>query len=592
MAKLILYQAKSPYQGDVTKNCALTGKEVDNNFIGLKGEDIDKIFLDEETKKLTFTRMKDGLKNCNGEVVDAKIEVDLTALEYVVGYEYDAGTIKILYSNGKTASMTPEAFGMAVATDVTIDGNGTRSKPLSISQSWRTGHYQPVKGVVDTTEGESLPATKQVIGDGYVTKEIKSRFGLLYNSDEALAIDGMLKAENSQWRVPTKADWDKLLNCLEDCDAHKNHQLRSESPVDARGMNLGYVAGWKAKSLDNANADYWKTGGTTNGDEMRIYPTGSFGMDGEYFGFGEYGQFWTVTEGDMSCRNFYSKRFTDNSGKVTQIEAMPSERLSIRLVKDFYGDNYYQFEDILGKYYETKFFGCDDESGQIWMMVNLDLSKNGIGEPIPESATTATTVETAYYINRWDGRSWERHELLEGESFVLLDEEDCSNMIEYRIECGELVDNQGNIEQAIEELKEALEDEIEAREEGDAEIMSALTETAETLSERIDTEEAARMDMDDQIWSAITEMQEAHENLQGEVDNIEAAVGLNEDGTFAPMSGTNYLDAAESVQDEIKTIDTLIGTPDDVPGNIDIMTIYKYINASNDYGYINQPNGQ
>ena len=41
MAKLILYQAKSPYPGDVTKNCALTGKEVDNNFLNLKGEDIE-----------------------------------------------------------------------------------------------------------------------------------------------------------------------------------------------------------------------------------------------------------------------------------------------------------------------------------------------------------------------------------------------------------------------------------------------------------------------------------------------------------------------------------------------------------------------
>ena len=591
MAKLILYQAKSPYQGDVTKNCALTGKEVDNNFIGLKGEDIDKIFLDEETKKLTFTRLKDGLRGCNGEVVSAKMEVDLTALEYVIGYEYDAGTIKILYSNGKTASMTPEAFGMAVATDTTIDGNGTKSKPLSLGQSWRTGHYQPVKDVIDVTEGEELPKKDNVIGDGYVTKEIKSKFGLLYNSDEANRINGILADDNSEWRVPTKDDWDKLLNCLEDCDAHKNHNLRSESEVDANGMKLGYVAGWKAKSVDTPEADYWTCGGTTNAGELRVYPTGSYGIEGNYYGFGDYAQFWSLTQGDIKCCNFYSKKFTDLSGKVTQIESMGSERLAIRLVKDFYGDNYYQFEDIHGKLYETKFFGCDEESGQIWMMANLDLNEGGLGRAIPEDVTSAITVETAYYLNRWDGERWERHELLEGESFVVLDEEDCSGMTEYRIECGELVDNQGNIEKEIDDLKKALEDEIEARENGDAEIMSALTETAETLTERIDTEEAARMDMDNQIWSAITEMQEAHEELQGEVDNIEAAVGLNEDGTFAPMSGTNYLDGAESVQNEINIIDTLIGTPEDVPGNVDILTIFKYINASNDYGYTKYPMG-
>ena len=95
MAKLILYQAKSPYPGDITKNCALTGKEVDNNFLNLKGEDIETIYLDEETKKLTFVRFKDGLKNCNGETIEARIEVDLTALEYVTGYKYEDGVIKI-----------------------------------------------------------------------------------------------------------------------------------------------------------------------------------------------------------------------------------------------------------------------------------------------------------------------------------------------------------------------------------------------------------------------------------------------------------------------------------------------------------------
>ena len=613
MAKLILYQAKSPYQGDVTKNCALTGKEVDNNFLNLKGEDIDKIYLDEETKKLTFTRMKNGLKNCNGEIIDAQIEVDLTALEYVVGYEYDAGTIKILYSNGKTATMTPEAFGMAVATDSTIDGNGTLSKPLSIGQAYRTGHYQPVKGIIDASQGEELPKKDLRLGDGYVTKEIKSKFGLLYSSDEAIAVDGILKADNSEWRVPTKADWDKLLNCLEDCDSHKNHQLRSESEIDARGMNLGWVAGWKAKSIDTPETDFWTCGGTTNGGELRIYPTGYYGMNGNYTGFGDFAQFWSITVGDMSCRNFYTKRFTDLSGKVTQIEEMPATRLSIRLVKDFYGDNYYQFEDIHGKTYETKFFGCDEESGQIWTMANLDLNERGMGEPIPEDVTSAVTVETAYYINRWSGNAWERHELLEGESFVLLDEDDCSVMAEYRIECGELVDHNAILEGEIQQLREDLENEIEARENADNEIMSALTETAETLTERIDTEEAARQEGDDMLWSGLTETAAtlsdaiadevaARELLQDEVDEIENAVGLNEDGTFEPFDNSNYLNDAESVQEEIKTLDKFIGVASDVPENTSMTpaqlvqggdyTLFQYINASSDFGYIIYPNGK
>ena len=210
MAKLILYQAKSPYPGDITKNCALTGKEVDNNFLNLKGEDIEKIYLDEETKKLTFTRFKNGLKNCNGETIDAEIEIDLTALEYVTGYKYENGVIKIVYSNGKTAEMPMEAFGIAVATDSTISGNGSRSNPLSISQAMRTGQYQPVNGVIDIAGGERLPQDA-VNGEGYVTHEVKSDFGLFYTSDQALKLQHILMLENSEWRVPTKNDWDTLL---------------------------------------------------------------------------------------------------------------------------------------------------------------------------------------------------------------------------------------------------------------------------------------------------------------------------------------------------------------------------------------------
>ena len=59
---------------------------------------------------------------------------------------------------------------MAVATDHTISGNGTKAKPLSIAQAIRTGQYQPVNGFVNLAEGEKLP--KDVAnGEGYITKD-------------------------------------------------------------------------------------------------------------------------------------------------------------------------------------------------------------------------------------------------------------------------------------------------------------------------------------------------------------------------------------------------------------------------------------
>ena len=506
MAKLILYQAKSPYPGDITKNCALTGKEVDNNFLNLKGEDIETIYLDEETKKLTFVRFKDGLKNCNGETIDARIEVDLTALEYVTGYKYEDGVIKITYSNGKTTEMSIEAFGMAVATDSTISGNGSKSKPLSISQAMRTGQYQPVNGVVDIANGETLPRDV-ANGEGYITREIKSDFGMFYTSDQALLLDGLLRMENSEWRVPTKKDWDTLLNYLEECDRYKNHSLRSESDIDARGMKLGNLAGFKAKSLDTPEADYWISGGTNNGDVLRIYPTGSFSaLSGAYSGFGKHAHFWTLTEGDISCRNFYSKKFNDCVGTVTQIEEMPAAKLTIRLVKNFLGDNYHQFEEIHGRMYETKLFASEsEECNQVWTMVNVDISdidRDLLPTPMPEDATTAITTDFAYYVNRWNGYEWDKHEMVEGDCVVIVPSGNCEAMAEYRLECGELVNRDDYWQSQIDEARELIDEISGATQELRTDVDELINATQE-LSDRLDQEILDRQSGDTEIWETM-----------------------------------------------------------------------------------------
>lgn len=682
MAKLILYQAKSPYPGDITKNCALTGKEVDNNFLNLKGEDIKTIYLDEETKKLTFVRFKDGLKNCNGETIESRMEIDLTELEYVTGYKYEDGVIKITYSNGKTAVMPIEAFGMAVATDSTISGNGSRSNPLSISQAMRTGQYQPVLDFIDMTEGENLPKDA-VDGDGYVTREVKSDFGMFYNADQALLLDGILKMENSEWRVPSKKDWDKLLNYLEDCDKYKNHSLRSETDLDARGMILGNLAGWKSKSTGE---DYWDGGELSNAGFLRVYPTGSFSaLTGAYSGFGNHAHFWTVTEGDMSCRNFYSKKFVDLKGTVTQIEAMPDMKLTIRLVKDFIGDNYHKFEDIHGRVYETKLVASEsEECNQVWTMVNVDISDvehDLVPTPIPESATSAITKEYAYYINRWDGRKWDKHEMVEGDCVVLLSKDkaydDESRVDEYRLErdlegnlylknmdefwqnqidelssaiteireqveelsgatddlreivgdglsgitlTDAIIDLRDDLEaeisartEADEELWEALSAETQAREEGDEKLHDMITaetqareEADEELHDMITAETQAREEADQELWDALNETADTLYNMiTAETQAREEADDELWDALSAETQARIEKDdeLQQEIDDEVSArteadqeIKDSIGLPSDLPlkaaveytdddfKNGDI-TVFGFINASNDYGY-------
>lgn len=47
-------------------------------------------------------------------------------------------------------------------------------------------------------------------------------------------------------------------------------------------------------------------------------------------------------------------------------------------------------------------------------------------------------------------------------------------------------------------------------------------------------------------------------NNQAEVDAIEASVGINSDGSYTAPSGTNYIDSAASVRDEIVKLDTQV----------------------------------
>ena len=639
MAKLILYQAKSPYPGDVTKNCALTGKEVDNNFLNLKGEDIKRIYLDEETKVLTFTRFKDGLKNCNGERIDAEIEIDLTQLEYVTGYKYEDGVIKITYSNGKTAEMPVEAFGMAVATDSTIDGTGTLGDPLSISQAVRTGQYQPANGIIDVAGGERLPESGMRLGEGYVTREIRSEFGMFYTSDQALKLQEILMLENSEWRVPSKGDWDVLLNYLEDCDKYKNHSLRSRSDIDARGMKLGNLAGFRAKSLDTDDADYWRQCGRNNGDELRIYPTGSFSaLSGKYSGFGDDAQFWTLTEGDMSCRNFYSKKFVDCVGTVTQIEEMPAAKLTIRLVKDFIGNNYHQFEEIHGRMYETALFASeDDECRQVWTMVSVDIQdveKGLIATPIPESATTAVTVDYGYYVNRWDGNVWQKHELINGDCFVVVDQDECSGTSEYRMECGVPVNMDAYWQEQIDEIASSATEAIEILQ-GEIDELSGTTqelradideisgstqELKEIVGEGLSGETLtdAIIGLQDDLLDEVSARTAADEHLQEEIDDeVSARTAADEHlqeeieaETAERIANDEELAEAisaetQSREEEDTKIRNSIGNVDDIPEGSEMkpaseyteddfnegrITVFGYINAANDYGYWETPN--
>ena len=93
MARLILYKLRSPYEMDYAKDGNLTKTEMDVNLLNLKGDIISSVALDEETNTLIVTKMKDGHKDCAGDIIDSGFKVDLNKLGFVRNLKVEDGKL-------------------------------------------------------------------------------------------------------------------------------------------------------------------------------------------------------------------------------------------------------------------------------------------------------------------------------------------------------------------------------------------------------------------------------------------------------------------------------------------------------------------
>ena len=75
MNGITYYRLKSDYPGDYTKNCALNGSEVDNNFYVLEGRDVKSIAVN--GKDIVVTLL-------NGDTVTATDALDFVKPEYAL----------------------------------------------------------------------------------------------------------------------------------------------------------------------------------------------------------------------------------------------------------------------------------------------------------------------------------------------------------------------------------------------------------------------------------------------------------------------------------------------------------------------------
>ena len=525
------YKLKSPYNGDVTKNCSVSGIEIDNNFFTLEGRDVKSITVDGTDIVLNLL---------NGEQLKAIDVLDNFITN--ISFDKENGILKAYHNNGDVEEFdgfvsihehNDHKHLDAVASNETLTGNGTHEKPLKLAEAYKTGQFKPVDKIVTDKKTE-----KPFVGERVLVSEERSAYGLLYNYSEVIQIACELNNTHSKWRIPSKADWDDMLNAIEPCKDNKNHDkstpdryfgkwagkllkskyywkdyegcecdCKDDEDEEMDGCHCGKHRICKPTYCGEFDTCHFKAGKfNTHGIDkygFTVLPSGYTDDGGIMNYFGERACFWTST--NMEYTNIFTKRFEYNSNKVYQGIVPAKCRMSLRLVKDYTGDNYTESENILGQNYPTVLMPSVKNGKAVWTSINVYYTSpsckgchcccNGMNDNLDPIHNPNDILIKKYYIDEWNGFKWLRNEFKEGDSVVVKTAPDGKKDIEYRLVEGELT----NIHTMV---KNTVVDEI----------TPIITDMENRLTEAINQEKTDRENADTELQNQITaEVQRATE---------------------------------------------------------------------------------
>ena len=257
--------------------------------------------------------------------------------------------------------------------------------------------------------------------------------------------------------------------------------------------------------------------------------------------FGKKTGFWSTTQDDTS--DVWAKYFFfDKDGIKTQLEGTENY-LSVRLVRD-YLDNFSEVEIINGIPYNTVLMPSVvvDENGKVikkshkvWTHENVSFnellteSKNNKPLSINVKDENGITEEHfTYFINYWNGKSWDKRTFNHNEMIIIGTGPDGSKDEEWQLNNNELVRRSKEIIETINSRTSELFNELVIEHDADvSDLLEKHNTDIQALNNNIETESADRTSADAALGARIDDeiaaRESADEALGARIDEEIAA---------------------------------------------------------------------
>lgn len=412
---LKLYTLKSNFDNDVTKNCGLTGVEIDGNFLFLRNNDIYRGDFDENTNSIVL------YKGSGETVVIPNVRENI---KFNNGY-FDSNTNTIVINTNNGDITITGITTNNVSTIQSINGNGSINNPIRLSELYKSPFLPSAKTIVDLTNDEKISDEYKSNGSIIITKEFDNVNGLLYNFNGIESIKTKLENENSFWHIPSTEEWGEMLNAIEPCN--------DVTHLQERNGDFGKFAG---AFLKNDGINWNSESSTSFSYGFKANPSGfKISIEDTDSNYGYSTRFWSSSVN--SYDEVWVRQLDYNKSTVKLTAGDKDGFFSLRLVNDD-TKNFIPYAQILGEEYEVvkmpyiKFNenGETIESGyKLWTSVNFSHKIDD---------TNCVSVENdeknvSYYLNFWNGEYWEKRKIKENDIITI---EDKSNS-EYKLINGE-----------------------------------------------------------------------------------------------------------------------------------------------------------